>query len=138
MNTDLATTEAAHVATDVLRTLETAWNSADGRAFGSIYTPDATFVTIQGKRISGADSIGRGHAAIFSTIYAGSVNRMELLHAAEIADGVIVAVSENTLVCPGGPLAGQHRAMSTSVLTRRPELGGSWSVAATHNTLERF
>ena len=35
--------------------------------------------------------------------------------ASEIADGVVLATSLNTLDCPSGPLVGRHSAMSTSV-----------------------
>jgi uncharacterized protein (TIGR02246 family) len=125
---------AAAVARDVLGRLETAWNSADGAAFGAVYAEDASFVTVRGEHLTGADAIAAGHAGIFASIYAGSVNRMELVRAEEIADGVVVAVSVHTLDCPSGPLVGVHRAMSTSVLTRPPRGGRSWQVVATHNT----
>ena len=128
-------TEASTVARDVLARLENAWNAADGAAFGAVYTPDASFVTIRGEHIVGSPAIGAGHAGIFATIYAGSVNRMELVRAEELAPGTVLAVSVNTLQCPTGPLAGTHRAMSTSVLVRDAD-DGSWRAALTHNTLE--
>ena len=131
--TGTAPTTAAAIATDVLSRLEGAWNRADGAAFGAVYRPDASFVTIQGQHAQDAEAIGAGHAGIFATIYAGSVNSMELVSARELADGVVLAVSRNTLRVPAGPLAGTHQAMSTSVVVRDPD--GSWSVAATHNTL---
>lgn len=121
------------IATEVLRRLEGAWNATDGAAFGAVYRPDASFVTVQGQHAQDAEAIAGGHAGIFATIYAGSVNSMELVSARELADGVVLAVSRNTLRVPAGPLAGTHQAMSTSVVVRDPD--GGWSVAATHNTL---
>jgi uncharacterized protein (TIGR02246 family) len=121
------------VARDVLARLETAWNNGDGAAFGAVYAPDASFVTIRGEQLTGATAIGKGHAGIFATIYAGSVNRMELVRADQLGDDVVLAVSAHTLDCPSGPLAGVHRAMSTNVIARH---GDSWRVVATHNTLE--
>ena len=91
-------------------------------------------MTVRGVHLTGAAAIAAGHARIFATIYAGSVNRMDLVRAEEIADGVVLAVSVHTLDCPSGPLVGVHRAMSTSVLTA-PHGGRSWQVVATHNTL---
>ncbi len=120
------------VARDTLRHLEDAWNAGDGAAFGSCYAENATFVTIRGDYVVGRAAIADGHAAIFATTHAGSVNRMELLGCRELGDGVIVAVSRNTLAAPQGPLQGTHAALSTSVLVRA---GGQWRVAATHNTL---
>jgi len=134
-------TTATHLASDpttvasaVLERLETAWNAGDGDAFGAAYTPDASFVTIRGDHIVGREAIGAGHAGIFGSIYAGSVNRMELVRATELADGVVLAVSANTLDVPAGPLAGRHQAMSTSVVVRSTD-GEDWAVASTHNTL---
>jgi uncharacterized protein (TIGR02246 family) len=121
------------VARDVLTRLESAWNAADGAAFGTVYTPDASFVTIRGDHIVGSTAIGAGHAGIFTTIYAGSVNRMELVRAEQVAPGTVLAISVNTLDCPTGPLAGVHRAVSTSLLVRGTD--GSWVASLTHNTL---
>jgi len=131
-DTDLVP-DASAVASDLLTRLETAWNDADGPAFGRAYAPDASFVTVRGEHLVGSGAIGAGHAGIFSTIYAGSVNRMVLVRAEEIADGVVLAVSLNTLDCPTGPLAGRHRAMSTSVVVRQTD--GAWLAVSTHNTL---
>ena len=130
----VAITRAAsdQVARDTLRQLEHAWNAGDGAAFGSCYAENATFVTIRGDYVVGRAAIADGHAAIFATTHAGSVNRMELLGCRELGDGVIVAVSRNTLAAPQGPLQGTHAALSTSVLVRA---GGQRRVAATHNTL---
>ena len=123
------------MAHEVLGRLEAAWNDGDGVAFGDVYAPDASFVTIRGEHIVGDAAIGAGHDGIFRTIYAGSVNRMELVRANEIAEGVILAVSVNTLDCPTGPLAGRRQAMSTSVITRPGSGDGRWQVVSTHNTL---
>ena len=128
-------TDSRAVALEVLGRLEAAWNDADGGAFGSVYAAEASFVTIRGEHIVGSHAIGAGHAGIFSTIYAGSVNRMELVHAAEISDGIVLAVSLNTLDCPTGPLAGVHRAMSTSIITVSPDGDARPEVVSSHNTL---
>jgi uncharacterized protein (TIGR02246 family) len=132
MTSSTLTARPTDVARAVLSRLETAWNDGSGPAFGAAYAPDASFVTVRGEHLVGRDAIAGGHAGIFATIYAGSVNRMALVRAEEIADGLVLAVSENTLDCPSGPLAGVHRATSTSVLARRD---GDWQVVATHNTL---
>lgn len=120
------------VARGVLQRLEDSWNRGDGPAFGAVYAEDATFVTIRGDYAVGRDAIAAGHAAIFATTHAGSVNRMELIATREIADGVVVVVSRNVLTAPVGPLEGRHAAMSTSMLVRT---AGQWQIAATHNTL---
>ena len=120
------------VARDVLQRLEDSWNRGDGAAFGEPYADDATFVTIRGDYIAGRNEIAAGHAEIFATTHAGSVNRMQLIASREIADGVVVSVSRSVLTAPVGPLRGRHAALSTSVLVR---VAGEWQIAATHNTL---
>ena len=123
------------VAHQILDGLESAWNSADGAAFGALYTSDASFVNIRGEHIQGSTAIGAGHHGIFTTIYAGSTNRMELVRAEHLAEGVVLAVSRNTLDCPTGPLAGRHQAMSTSVIIRSGDDLGAWRIVSSHNTL---
>ena len=76
---DPLATDPTSVAHQVLGRLEQAWNAGDGAAFGAAYASDASFVTIRGDHIVGSAAIGAGHAGIFRTIYAGSVNRMELV-----------------------------------------------------------
>jgi uncharacterized protein (TIGR02246 family) len=126
-------TDATTVALEVLSHLETAWNNADGQAFGEEYAPDASFVNIRGEHIVGSTAIGAGHDGIFHSIYAGSVNQLELVRADEVSEGVVLAVSLHTLDCPTGPLAGRHQAMSTSVIVR--SAAGDWRIVSSHNTL---
>jgi uncharacterized protein (TIGR02246 family) len=125
---------AEQVAAEVLARLEQAWNDGDAEAFGALYADDATFVTIRGEWATGRAAIAAGHTEIFRTIYAGSTNRMQLVAVREVG-GALVASATSTLTSPTGPLAGTHRARSTSVLV--PDAGHpvGWRVASTHNTL---
>ena len=125
--------DATSVARDVLGRLERAWNDADGQAFGSVYAADASFVSVRGQHLVGRAVIAAGHDGIFHGIYAGSTNRMRLVRAEELADGVLLLVSHNTLDVPAGPLAGRHQAFSTNVVRRDGD--GDWLIAATSNTL---
>lgn len=128
----MTSTPATTTACRVLARLEHAWNTADGAAYGREYAEGATFVNVDGLLATGPDAIAAGHDAIFSTVYAGSTNRMHLVEAVPVADGVIAAVSRNTLVVPAGPLAGVREALVTSVL-----VGGAdgWRVSASQTTL---
>ena len=128
-------TDPKTVALEVLGRLEKAWNDADGEAFGSNYAPDASFVNIRGEHIVGRTAIAGGHTGIFTTIYAGSVNRMNLTRATEISDGIVAAISINTLNCPSGPLAGVHTALSTSIISTTVNGAGHPQILSSHNTL---
>ena len=128
----IRSTPATTTACRALARLEHAWNTADGEAYGRQYTEDATFVNVDGPLVTGPAAIGAGPDEIFATIYAGSTNRMHLVEAVPVADGVIAAVSRNTLAVPAGPLAGIREALVTSVL-----VGGAdgWRVSASQTTL---
>jgi uncharacterized protein (TIGR02246 family) len=133
MNSAQLATDPMSVALEVFDRLEKAWNDADGTAFGRAYAADASFVNIRGEHIVGSEAIGAGHDGIFHSIYAGSVNKMEVVRAEELAEGVVLAISRNTLECPTGPLAGRHQALSTNVVARAED--GTWQVLSSHNTL---
>lgn len=124
--------EPQDIATDQLERLERAWNAADGAAYGARFAADADFVDIRGDHHTGATSIGRGHQAIFDTIYAGSTTRYELETARLVGPRSIVAVLTATLDAPSGPLRGVNRSRATAVLSAD---GGEWRFASFHNTL---
>ncbi len=134
MTTTQIQTSPAAIAQDVLDRLQAAWNSGDGAAYGAVYGTDASFVTVRGEHLVGRQAIGEGHAGIFASIYAGSVNRMKLLSADQVSPGVVRAISAATLTCPSGPLAGVHQAMSTNIIVSDPT-GDQPFVIAAQNTL---
>ena len=116
----------------IVSNLETAWNEGDGHSFGAPFSRDADFVTIRAEHLRGREAISGGHAAIFRTIYAGSVNRftVESLHLLR-PDVALVHVYA-VLDAPSGPLAGRHTARFSAVLTRE---AGGWQIASLHNNL---
>ena len=116
------------MAHEVLGRLEAAWNGGDGVAFGDVYAPDASFVTIRGEHIVGDAAIGAGHDGIFRTIYAGSVNRMELVRADEIAEGVILAVRSTRSTAPRvrSPAGARRCRRASSPDRDRATAGGTW------------
>ena len=129
--TDVATDPAA-IAASLFQQAEDAWNAADGAAFGALFTEESDFVNIRGEHHRGSVAIGRGHQAIFDTIYAGSRVRYEPELARTVAPGTIVALAAASLEVPAGPLQGVLNARMTVVLT---EQGGRWLITAFHNTL---
>jgi uncharacterized protein (TIGR02246 family) len=120
------------IAETIMQRLERAWNSADGAAFGELFSSDADFVAIRGDLHSGQRAIGEGHQQILDTIYAESTIRYQVVQARELDGGVIVAHVRGTLHAPSGPLAGDHASTITVVLRKRAD---RYEVAAFHNTL---
>jgi uncharacterized protein (TIGR02246 family) len=116
----------------VVQSLEAAWNAADGKAFGAPFAVDADFVTIRAEHYVGRDAIAAGHAAIFRTIYGGSTIRFVVEASRFVRSDVAVAHVRSLLNAPTGPLAGQHAALFSIVLTR--DCAG-WCIVSLHNTL---
>ena len=123
---------ALDIAAGVLQQAEQAWNEADGAAFGALLADESDFVNIRGEHHRGAAVIGRGHQAIFDTIYAGSRVRYTVLRARELDDRVILAHVRGELNAPTGPLAGDNEALASVVLVGD---GDDYRIAAFHNTL---
>jgi uncharacterized protein (TIGR02246 family) len=116
----------------IVKTLEDAWNAADGAAFAAPFAPDADFVNVRGELHTGQEAIAAGHQGIFDTIYAGSTVRYNVRQARELTDGVVLAHVDAVLMVPAGPLAGEINALASIVLVGN---GDEQRVAAFHNTV---
>jgi len=132
MPADLASGDRAALES-IVGQLEAAWNAMDGAAFAAPFASEADFVTIRGEHFRGRPAIAAGHAAIFRTIYAGSTVHFTVEGARLLRPAVALLHVRSVLDAPHGPLAGQHRACFSLVLTNEP---GGWEIAALHNTLE--
>ena len=91
-------------------------------------------MNIRGEHIVGSAAIGAGHAGIFTTIDAGSVDRMELVRAAEVSDGRRRSRSRSS--------PSTARAVRSPAGTRRGRPASSpgpprraWRIVASHHTL---
>jgi uncharacterized protein (TIGR02246 family) len=123
--------QAEQVAREILDRLEHAWNGADADTWADQFAEDADFVTVRGDYFRGRADIAGGHHAIFSTIYKGSQNHLELLRTRTLGETVIVAHARAWLSVPAGPMAGQHQAVMS--LTLVPS-DGRWRIVSFHNT----
>ena len=112
--------------------MEAAWNSGDGQKFGAPFAADGDFVTIRAEHVRGREAISSGHAAIFRTIYAGSVNQFTIESLRLLRPDVALVHVDAVLKAPSGPLAGRNTAKFSAVLTRE---AGGWQIASFHNTL---
>ncbi len=126
------TSDAVAVAEPILEQLEQAWNAGDGMGFAGPFAEDADFVEIRGGHHHGAVAVGRGHEAIFSTIYAGSTVDLELEKARIVGPGVVVALVHSTMTAPTGPMRGVNQARMTMVIVDEDE---RWAIKSFHNTL---
>ena len=116
----------------IVKSMEAAWNAADGAGYAAPFAADADFVTIRAEHHRSREAIAAGHSEIFRTIYAGSVNRFEVESARLLRPDVALVHVHATLDAPAGPLAGRHHARFSLVLTRE---AAGWQIASLHNTL---
>jgi uncharacterized protein (TIGR02246 family) len=127
------TVDPAALAATAFEQAERAWNRGDGAAFGALFADDTDFVDIRGGHHRGDGGlIGRGHQALFDSIYAGSIVRFHLDTARLLAPGIVVAVATSTLEAPTGPLRGVNHSRMTAVIA---DQGGRWAITVFHNTL---
>ena len=117
---------------EVLRSLEQAWNTGNAAAFGAVMAEDADFVTIRADHLRGREAIVASHAHIFSTIYAGSRNRISLGSVRRLGGNVAVVHAHSVLEAPTGPLAGRHEATLSAVMRWNDTV---WRIASFHITL---
>lgn len=127
------TTDPTAIAADLFAQLETAWNAADGPAFGKPFADVTDFVGIRGAHHHGDGvAMGRGHQHIFDTLYKGSTVRYQVTSAREAVPGCIVATASASLDAPSGPMPGTNQSRITAVAVRE---GDRWAITAFHNTL---
>lgn len=126
------TPDAVAVVEPIVEHLQQAWNAGDGMGFAGPFAEDADFVEIRGGHHRGAVAVGRGHEAIFSTIYAGSTVDLQVEMARSVAPGVVVALVHSTMTAPTGPMAGVNQARMTMVIVEEDD---RWAITQFHNTL---
>ena len=72
--------------------------------FAGPFADDSGFVEIRGGHHRGAVAVGRGHEAIFRTIYADSTVDLQVEMARSVAPGVVVALVHSTMTAPTEPM----------------------------------
>jgi uncharacterized protein (TIGR02246 family) len=114
--------------------LEQGWNSGDGASFTARFAHDADFVNVYGMHARGRVGIAAGHDHIFSGVYAGSRVQYRVESARLLTPLVALVHLHARLGVPQGPMAGEHEARPSLVLTRS---GDEWEIASFHNTFIR-
>jgi uncharacterized protein (TIGR02246 family) len=115
---------------------ETAWNSGHAEAFADRALPDIVFTNIFGMFSVGKAPFVAQHARIFSTIYKGSTNHLQIEHVTLVKPDVAI-VDILTMVMgvqqpPSGVqfIDGALHSRLEQVLVRRSD---GWWIASFHN-----
>jgi len=117
--------------TSMVQALQDAWNASDGHAFAAPFADDADFVNVYGMHAHGRDAIAQGHEFILRGPYAGSRVGYTPESVRMVRPDVALAHVRATLSVPAGPMAGDHQARYSVVLTQDD---GRWQIASFHNT----
>lgn len=117
----------------IVKSLESAWNAADGDAFAVPFAEDADFVNVRAEHHKGRAAIAAGHTGIFRAIYAGSTNHYTVGAARLLGADLALVHVLAALDCPSGPFTGRTNALFSMVLARN---AGSWQIVAFHNTMQ--
>lgn len=115
----------------VVADLASAWENADGTAWGGCFTDDADFTTWFGLRMTGRDAISTGHQEIFATFYAGTVYDLEVEFVRFLDDDIAVAGLAGSVYERGGAAPSTPQTVPLAVMVRGRD---GWKVAAFQNT----
>jgi uncharacterized protein (TIGR02246 family) len=113
------------------------FNRHDANAAARMYAADADFVTVRGDAAAGSEEIERKLAAIFDTrAKAAVLTTLEVRVRFIRPDVALVHVANELsgLVSAEGEKLPAHRELSIRVFAKD---GGTWRVAAFHNTIQR-
>src|SRR6185312_7016794 len=112
----------------ILDELQTAWNSANSRAWAAHFAEDATFIHIFGGQLDGRTAIEGSHRVIFDTIYKNSRMTLTLRAIRQVRPDVAVVWTRGLVATAQG-----------SEVDTRPTMvfvkdSGQWQIIAFQNT----
>jgi uncharacterized protein (TIGR02246 family) len=116
---------------DAIAVVEAGWNAGDGSRFAAPFAEDADYVIVDGRYVSGRQTIAQGHQQIFDTIYRGSHNAATVKRIRFLGDDVAVAHVEWQLTLEHSQAVHNAKSITTMVMTKA---NGVWSIAAFQNT----
>lgn len=117
---------------DVIKVVESGWNSGNGEAFAAPFAEHADYVPPNGQRDQGRDRIAAGHQHIFSTIYKGSRITYDIESIRFIRTDVALAHAKHHLQFEHNGSPREAWSRSLWILAKDE---GRWQVEAFHNTM---
>jgi uncharacterized protein (TIGR02246 family) len=113
---------------NILKQLETAWNTSDSRAWAAHFAEDATFIHIYGGQLDGRAAIEGAHRNIFDTIYKGSRMTVTLRSMRLLRPDVAVVLTRGLV------LTAQGNEVDTRPTMVFVNESGKWQIVAFQNT----
>jgi uncharacterized protein (TIGR02246 family) len=118
----------------LLATVAASWARGDGYAFASVFSDDADFMSLRGKRTHGRAAIAAAHNRLFSTVYRGSkveldVEQIRFLRPDIAIVDIAARYPGQGIPGPDGKSVGSH-SYGMAVIERRP---AGWEIVAFQN-----
>jgi len=122
----------------IVQTQEAAWNNGNARAWGSVFSEDATFVNIRGELYQGRSAIIQLHVRILEGPYKGSHTTMSIWRITQLADEVALIETDNEVTgfqaLPPGVVATSAGTLRTRLRYVAKKQDGEWQIISAQNT----
>lgn len=116
---------------EIVRQLETAWNSADSASFAAPFADDADFVDIRGDHHIGRTGIDHDHRWVFANLYRGSKVSYVIEGVRFVRSDVAIAYIHAQMELPHSDMTLHLQARPSVVLAKDD---GQWRIVAFQNT----
>jgi uncharacterized protein (TIGR02246 family) len=111
-----------------------AWNRHDMDALAALFTKDADFVQVNGRRWVGTEEIRKNHAAVHAMMFKDSVWKNSDTDIRFLSPSIAIVHTTWTLSGDRNP-DGSPRQPRDGIFTQLlQKLDGKWLIAASHNT----
>lgn len=125
-------TEDERAVRAVLARLYNAWTAGDGAAYAEQFSPDADYVSFDGTRQRGRESIAASHAELFAFLR-GSRLFSDTADVRFIGPDAAIVVATGAVLLPWQrSVQRSRRSINTTLLTR--QLAGRWLIESFQNT----
>jgi uncharacterized protein (TIGR02246 family) len=115
----------------VIANLSDAWTKGDAKMWADQFTDDADFTAWMGSSVKGRDAIARGHEALFSRVYNGTKQRINVDSVRFLSADVAVAHADATVVKQDAQFPEAPQVVFAAVFVKQ---GKDWKIAVFHNT----
>lgn len=115
--------------------LTTAWQEANGNAWGDFFLEDADFTVWFGLHLKGRKEISDGHQWVFDTVYPNTRYEFTITQLRYLGPDIAVVHLNASILGPGEDLPTDPHTLPVAVLQK---LKGQWKIAMFHNMDNRL
>ena len=119
----------------ILDSMQTGWNNADGASFVKPFAALSQFVDIRGTLHANAtiEQLATAHDGLFNSVYKGSKVFYKPVQVTDVNPGYLLLHVDAELEVPAGPMEGKHYSTISMLIETATS---PWTIKAFHNTLK--